>query len=219
MFLKVGHRGARGYETENTLTSFQKAIKLGANAIELDVRATADGVPVVFHDEDLKRVFGIETALNTCNFKTLQNITNGKIPSLQEALAFIGSKVLKIVIELKEVGIEDSVLDVAKKLNMSKRVIIASFHEEAVRAVRVLDSSIETGLIYAKHKNPVAAALELKAQYLIALYKLTHTKNIESAHKHGLKIIVWTINTKEEADAFKAKGVDGIASDIPDILQ
>jgi len=219
MFLKVGHRGARGYETENTLASFQKAIKLGANAIELDVRATADGVPVVLHDEDLKRVFGIETALNTCDLKTLQNITNGKIPSLQEALAFIGTKVQKIIIELKETGIEQEVLNIIISLKMQKKVIIASFHEEAVKAVRMLDSTIETGLIYARHKNPVAAALELKAQYLIALYKLTHTKNIESAHKHGLKIIVWTINTKEEAKDFKAKGVDGIASDMPDILQ
>ncbi|MDX9713801.1 MAG: glycerophosphodiester phosphodiesterase [Dissulfurispiraceae bacterium] len=218
MFLKVGHRGARAYETENTLASFQKAVELGANAVELDVRATADSVPIVFHDEDLKRVFGSDTVIARSSFSAIQQAGNSKIPSLQEALAFIGSKVQKIIIELKETGLEQQVLDVVNSLKMQKKVIIASFHEEAISTVRGLNSAIETGLIYAKHRNPVAAALELKAQYLIALYKLVHTKNIETAHKHGLKIIVWTINTKEEADAFRAKGVDGIASDMPDIL-
>ncbi|MBN2653674.1 MAG: glycerophosphodiester phosphodiesterase [Nitrospirae bacterium] len=219
MFLKVGHRGARAYETENSLTSFQKATDMGANAIEFDVRAAADGTPVVFHDEDLKRVFGIDDVIRNIDFATLKKITDNKIPSLQEALDFIGKKVQKIIIELKETGLEDKVIKVVNKLGISSHVIIVSFHEDALKSVRMLDSSVETGLIYAKHKNPVAAALELKAQYLIALYKLIHTKNIETAHKHGLKIIVWTINTKEEADAFKAKGVDGIASDMPDILQ
>ncbi|MCE5312933.1 MAG: glycerophosphodiester phosphodiesterase [Nitrospiraceae bacterium] len=218
MFLKIGHRGARAYETENTLASFQKAIKLGANAIELDVRATLDRQPVVFHDEDLKRVFGIDMTIAQTEFSKLQQISNSRIPTLKEALAFIGTKVQKIIIELKETGIEQEVLNVVSSLKMQKKVIIASFHEEAISATRMLNSTIETGLIYAKHKNPVAAALELKAQYLIALYKLIHTSNVESAHKHGLKIIVWTINTKEEADAYRAKGVDGIASDMPDIL-
>jgi glycerophosphoryl diester phosphodiesterase len=58
----------------------------------------------------------------------------------------------------------------------------------------------------------------LKAQYLVPLYKLTHTKNIEDAHKNNLKVIVWTINTQHEAKQYRDKGADGIASDKPDIL-
>ena len=65
---------------------------------------------------------------------------------------------------------------------------------------------------------PISSALKLKAQYLVALYKFTHTKNIGDAHKKNLKVIVWTINTKEEANEYRAKGVDGIASDKPDVL-
>jgi len=73
-------------------------------------------------------------------------------------------------------------------------------------------------LIYATHKNPIKAALELKAQYLVALYRFVHTANVQKAHQNGLKVIVWTINKPEEVEEYAAKGVDGIASDKPDIL-
>jgi glycerophosphoryl diester phosphodiesterase len=61
--------------------------------------------------------------------------------------------------------------------------------------------------------------LKLDARYLIPLYRFTHAKNVEDAHRNVLKVIVWTINTVEEAKEYKAKGVDGIATDKPDILK
>lgn len=218
MFLKVGHRGARMYEIENTIESFKKAIALGVNAIEFDVRKTKDGELVVIHDDNLKRIFGKEVAINQATLKELKQITENKLLTLAEALQFIDKKVEKILIELKEIGSEKDVLGVIKKEKLHDRVIIVSFHEDALSEVRRLDTKIETGLVYAKHKNPIASALKLKAQYLIPLYKLTHTKNIEDAHRNNLKIIVWTINTKQEAKVYMGKGVDGIASDKPDIL-
>ncbi|MEW6740932.1 MAG: glycerophosphodiester phosphodiesterase [Nitrospirota bacterium] len=218
MFLKVGHRGARAYEIENTIESFKKAIELGVNAIEFDVRKTKDGKLVVIHDDNLKRVFGKEIAINQATLKELKQITGNKIPTLAEALQFIDKKVGKILIELKEIGCGKNVLEVIKKEKLHDHVIIVSFHEDALSEVRRLDTKIETGLIYAKHKNPIASALKLNAQYLVPLYKLTHTKNIEDAHKNNLKVIVWTINTKQEAKAYMDKGADGIASDKPDIL-
>jgi glycerophosphoryl diester phosphodiesterase len=60
--------------------------------------------------------------------------------------------------------------------------------------------------------------VELKANYLLALYRFTHTANVQKAHKYGLKMVVWTINKPEEAEEYAKKGVDGIASDKPDIL-
>ncbi|MDI6728599.1 MAG: glycerophosphodiester phosphodiesterase [Thermodesulfovibrionales bacterium] len=218
MFLKVGHRGARAYEIENTIESFKRAIELGVNAIEFDVRKTKDKKLIVIHDDNLKRVFGKEIAINQATLKELKQITEDKIPTLAEALQFIDKKVEKILIELKEIGCEKNVLKVIKKEKLHNHVIIISFYEEALSEVRRLDTKIETGLIYAKHKNPIASALKLDTQYLVPLYKLTHTKNIQDAHKNNLKVIVWTINTKQEAKVYIDKGVDGIASDKPDIL-
>jgi glycerophosphoryl diester phosphodiesterase len=101
---------------------------------------------------------------------------------------------------------------------LQENVIIVSFIEEALRKVRELDGEVETGLLYVKHKNPVKAASELKASYLLPFYRFTHTANVKKAHENGLKIIVWTINKPEEAAEYRKKGVDGIASDKPDIL-
>lgn len=218
MFLKVGHRGARAYQIENTLESFKKAIELGVGAVELDVRKSKDGRLVIIHDDNLKKVFGKDILVNQATLKELKQLTENKIPTLEEALRFIDKKVEKILVELKEVGYEKKILEVIKKEKLKDRVIIVSFHEKALLNMRKLDKEIETGLIYSRYKNPIDAALKLNAQYLIPLYRFTHTKNIEDAHKNSLKVIVWTINTKQEVKEYIAKGVDGIASDKPDIF-
>jgi glycerophosphoryl diester phosphodiesterase len=84
--------------------------------------------------------------------------------------------------------------------------------------VRRFDGSIETGLIYARHDNPVAAALRLQSQYLVARSRFVGAKDIADARARNLKVIVWTVNTRAEAKRCRDKGVDGIVSDRPDIL-
>ncbi|OGQ76743.1 MAG: hypothetical protein A2235_00845 [Deltaproteobacteria bacterium RIFOXYA2_FULL_42_10] len=219
MFLKVGHRGAKAYEIENSLESFKKAVALGANAVELDVQKSKDGKLIIIHDDNLKRVFGKDVLVNLTTLKELKQLTENKILTLDEALRFIDKKVEKILVELKKEGFEKKVLEIIKKGKLKDRVIIVSFHEQALAEVRRLDKEIETGLIYAKHKNPIPTALKLNAQYLIPLYRFVHTKNVEDAHKNNLKVIVWTINTRKDVREYIAKGVDGIASDKPDILR
>jgi len=141
-----------------------------------------------------------------------------KIPTLEEALDFLDKKV-KILIELKETNFENRVIQLIEDKGLENNVIIVSFLEEALMKVRELKSDVKTGLIYARHKNPIKAALELRANYLLPLYRFTHTANIQKAHENGLKVIVWTINKPEEVSEYVKKGVDGIASDKPDILK
>jgi glycerophosphoryl diester phosphodiesterase len=220
IMLRIGHRGARAYEPENTLRSFKKAIEIGVDAVELDVRGTKDGQLVVIHDADVKKTTdgkGLVSELTLKEIKGFSAEKGEKIPTLKEALDFIDKKV-KVIIELKELGFEEEVLALVHKSDLQKNVIIVSFSEEALRKVKALDGEVETGLIYVRHKNPLKAALDLKASYLLPLYRFTHTANVEKAHENGLKVIVWTINTPEEVAAYAQKGVDGIASDKPDIL-
>jgi len=223
MFLKVGHRGAKAYETENTLESFRKAIELGANAIELDVRRSRDGKLIISHDDNLKKVFGKDRQINMATFEELKQLSSDRVPALEDALFFIDKKVDKILIELKETGYEKKVLDIIKKQRLKDRVIIVSFHEESLSNINKLDSEIEKGLIYtnfaSKIRDPARSAIKLNARYLVPLYRFVHTKDIERAHENNLKVIVWTINTKEEAMEYIVKGVDGIASDKPDIFK
>jgi glycerophosphoryl diester phosphodiesterase len=219
--LRIGHRGARAYEPENTLRSFKKALEIGVDAVEFDVRKTKDNQLVVIHDPDVKRTTdgeGLVSELTLDEIKGFSAEKGEKIPTLKEALDFLDKKV-KIVIELKETGYEEKVLAAVHQNALEKNVVIVSFKEEALRKAKDLDSQVETGLIYVKHKNPVKAALDLKASYLLPLYRFTHTANVQKAHENGLKVIVWTINKPEEAAEYQKKGVDGIASDKPDILK
>jgi glycerophosphoryl diester phosphodiesterase len=218
--LRIGHRGARAYEPENTLLSFKKALEIGVNAVEFDVRKTKDKQLVVIHDSDVKRTTdgeGLVSELTVKEIKELSTRKGEKIPTLKEALDFLDKKV-KIIIELKEAGFEEEVLSVIYEKGLQKNVIVISLIEKALRKVRDLDKQIETGLVYVKHQNPLRTALELKASYILPLFRFTHTKNIKKAHENNLKVIVWTINTHEEVAEFLKKGVDGIASDKPDIL-
>lgn len=219
--LRIGHRGARAYEPENTLRSFRKAIELGVDAVELDVRRTKDNEIVVIHDAEIDRTTngkGLVSELTLKEIKQLVTEKGEKIPTLEEALDYLDKKV-KILIELKETDLENTVINLIQEKGLEKNVIIVSFLEEALRRVRDLNDEVETGLIYARHKNPIKAALELRANYLLPLYRFTHTANIQKAHENGIKVIVWTINKQEEVLEYVKKGVDGIASDKPDILK
>ena len=218
--MKVGHRGARAYEPENTLRSFEKAIEFGVDAVELDVRRTKDDEIVVIHDANVSKTTNGEGSVNELTLEEIKQFVTEKgekIPTLEEALDFLDKKV-KILLELKEMGFEKKVLNLIHERGLDKNIVIVSFIEEALRKVRELDNKIETGLIYVRHKNPISAALELKASYLLSFYRFTHTSNVQKAHEKGLKVIVWTINNQEEVSDYVKKGVDGIASDRPEIL-
>jgi len=218
MFLKVGHRGAKAYETENTLESFRKAIELCANAVELDVRISSDSKLIVIHDDNLKKVFGKDVRIKESTLEELKQLTDNRIVTFDEALRFIDRKVEKILVELKETGYERDVLDIIRKEKLEDRVIVVSFHEEALANIRGFDKKIEIGLIYTKLKKPIDTALKLNAQYLVPLYRFVHRRDIAKAHKSNLKVIVWTVNTIIEVQNFIAKDVDGIATDKPDIF-
>jgi len=213
MFLKIGHRGARAYELENTLASFARAIELGANAIELDVRISKDERLVISHDDDLKKIYGKDVRIGEATLAELKQLTENRIASLEEALSLIDGKTEKILVELKETGYEQNVLDLIREKNLEDRVIIVSFHEKALARIRDLDDRIETGIIYTKFRKHIDTAIKLKAQYLLPLFRFVHRRDVAKAHKSNLKVIVWTINNRDEAVLYKAKDVDGIATD------
>jgi glycerophosphoryl diester phosphodiesterase len=218
--LKIGHRGARAYEPENTLSSFRRAVELGVDAIELDVRKTKDNEIVVIHNSDVNKTTDGSGAVSDFTLEEIKRFVTEKgehIPTLEEVLDAVGKRV-KVLVELKETGIEENVLDLIQRKRLIENVILISFHEDVLRKVRELNDTVTTGLIYVRHKNPIQSALDLKAEYLLPLYRFTHSANVKKAHEKGLKVIVWTINTKEEALEYKNKGVDGIATDRPDIL-
>ena len=145
--LRIGHRGARAYEPENTLRSFQKALELGVNGIEFDVRKTKDSKLVVIHDVDVKRTTngkGLVADLTLDEIKVLRTEKSEKIPTLEEALSLIDNKA-KILIELKEQNLEQDVLNTVCAKKLENNVIITSFLEDTLKKTRELNPQIETG--------------------------------------------------------------------------
>jgi len=143
--LKIGHRGAKAYEPENTLRSFTKAIELGVDAVELDARRTREGEVVVIHDAKVDKTTNGKGAVSDLTLNEIKQLVTDKgerIPTLDEALDFLDKKV-KIVIELKETGLEEKVLGLIHGKGLEKNVIIVSFQEEALRKVRELDNELD----------------------------------------------------------------------------
>jgi glycerophosphoryl diester phosphodiesterase len=128
-------------------------------------RALRDGEIVVIHDAEVDRATNGKGLVSELTLKEIKRLDAGKgekIPTLEEALDFLDNRV-KILIELKEAGIEEKVLKLVREKGLEKNVIIISFLEDALRRVRELDKDVETGFIFVKHENPVKTAMELKA--------------------------------------------------------
>lgn len=220
MVMKVGHRGAKAYKPENTLSGFAYAIELGVDAVEFDVRQTRDKKLIVIHDPGVDRVSNGKGLVSELTLKQIKELDVGgeKIPTLQEALDFLDKKLDKMLVELKESGYEKKVIEELKNRGIEDRAIIISFQEEALRNAREIDREIETGLVYVQHKKPIKSALELGAKYLMPKYQFIHTATVQKAHENGLKVVVWTVNEPEDVMTCLKKGVDGITSDRPDII-
>lgn len=218
-FLLIAHRGASSYEPENTLAAFRRAIDMGCDAIEFDVRFTKDGVPVVIHDEDLKRVSGLSKKVRELTLDEIKRIiVMGKehIPTVDEVLSEVGSKTI-IFMEIKELVDEKYIVRMLRDYNVIDRSLIISFNYEYLKMVKALDNSIEIGLLTYVRPLPIDEAVRLKAMAILPRYNLVTPNIVKDIHSKKLKIYTWTVNDVAIALKMKNFGVDGIATDDPAI--
>ena len=153
----VAHRGASAYEPENTMRAFRRALTMGADAIELDIRQSADGVIVVIHDENLKRVSGIEKRVRECTYDELSRIrifNSETIPKLEDVLSEFGTKTT-LFIEIKEVGLEEKLVSLLRQYSVIDNVLVISFLYTTLAKVKELEPRIEVGLITFKTPLPL----------------------------------------------------------------
>ncbi len=220
--LAIGHRGAAAHAPENTLLSFQTAWKMGADMIELDIRSTADGHVVCIHDEDLVRTCHTQGRVGETTLEVLRSLDAGRgerIPLLSEVLDFARGRVM-VNIEIKEQGVELAALDMVAEREMLNEVLFSSFIYETLVRIRDRETEAKTGMLYAKPPDdPVAKALEIKADAMNPLFLTVTPELVERAHSAGLKVYVWTVNDADVMTELLAIGVDGIISDMPDLAR
>ncbi|MBS7613985.1 glycerophosphodiester phosphodiesterase [Candidatus Bathyarchaeota archaeon] len=219
-FTVVAHRGASGYEPENTIKAIEKAIDMNADAVEVDVRLSKDGVPVVIHDETLNRTTNGSGRVDSYTSEQLKNFDAGKgekIPLLSEVLDMAHGRIC-LLLELKEIRVSKRALRVVESKGMLNQVMFTSFYEDALKAVAEANTSTYRGLIYAKPGNFILIAKSIGCLAVMPHYRLASLKTVEFAHRLKLKVNVWTVDDLETARELAERGVDSITTNKPGLI-
>lgn len=218
MIQKIGHRGAKGHVAENTLASFQKAIDMGVDGIELDVHLSSDGKVMVIHDDTVDRTTSKKGLVSDFNQKELERLG---IPTLEAVFDLVARKCF-INVELKTYETADKVADIIGKYLAEKGrhysdFIVSSFDWNALQQVHFLNDKIAIGVLTSTDLDlALAFAKFLKAYSIHPYYHLLSAENVRRMQSQNFKVYPWTINEPEDIIFAKSLQVDGIITDFPE---
>ena len=212
--IKIGHRGAKGHAAENTLASFEKAMEVGVDMIELDVFLSKDNIPVVIHDKTIDRTTISNGFVSDFLAIELQKLG---IPTLEDVFQLVNHQ-CDINVEIKEFEAVKSVLDLIHSNIFSKdKILISSFDWNALQEVRFHDSEIRLGVLTQTDVDlALAFAKFIKAYSIHPYYHLLTAENVAQMQSKNFKVFTWTVNEPEDIIFVKLLNVDGIITDFPD---
>jgi glycerophosphoryl diester phosphodiesterase len=223
--LCIGHRGACGHEPENTLRSIRRALEMGVDGIEIDVQRV-EGELVVFHDAKLDRTTNGRGYLKRQTFAYLRSLDAGageRIPTLREVTEAIARRAF-LNIELKGAGTARPVAELIAELMAREgwtpeHFIVSSFLRRELRDFRaVADPRIPVGVLLARPTRLwLRTARLFQASAIHPPVQLTSARFVERAHRHGLKVFAYTVNTPAGMERMRQMGVDGVFTDFPEL--
>jgi len=222
--LCIGHRGAMGYEPENTLLSIAKALALNVDWIEIDVYNIENHL-VVFHDRDLSRTTNGTGDICDRSFAYLRSLDAGKgqkIPTLPEVLDLVNRR-CGINIELKGINTAELVIKLIKEYIEQgwqyEDFLVSSFNHYELQKLKDTCPQIVIGiLIYGLPLNYLDIATELNAVAIIVESDFVTPKIVQNIQSKGFKIFVYTVNQPEQINAMKSLKIDGIFCNYPDLV-
>ena len=235
--LVLAHRGASAEAPENTLAAFRLALAQGADGVELDVILSADGVPVVIHDDTLDRTTTGAGPVSRLSLAELKALSAGyaacfgaqyqaeQIPTLAEVFAACGEQPL-INIELKHDRspgrqLAARVVDLIHAHGRQGRVIVSSFQFSSLRRLKALDPALPAGLLYMapvfgpRLSRCLAGALPHEAHHPSAIG--LSARDIAWCHQNGLRVNAWTVDAEPELRRLALAGVDGLITNRPGV--
>ena len=221
-FMIIGHRGAAGYEPENTLLSFRRAVDIGVDWIEFDLHRSADGHLVVIHDETVDRTTNGHGRVRDMTLGQLKGLDAGKgqqIPTLQEVIDLARGRV-RMIPEIKQEGIELELLDVIDRNGIVNDCMVASFHGYSIRRCKEFNPTLQTAAIFSH--LPIdfkAEALDVMADVLFLRKDIVSQALVEECHKNGFNVNIWNEDTPDEIRKYAAMGPDMMSSNYPDRLK
>ena len=220
----IGHRGAKGHEPENTLPSFQKALDLNVDGIELDVHVCKTGELIVIHDFTVDRTTngsGAVSELSLSEIKSLRINDEIEIPTLEEVLDLVGKKCF-INIELKGRHTAKAVSNLIEKYILEndysyEDFVVSSFQREELEMLFTINPKIHLGVL---SQASVSQALEwataFSAKAIHPHFSLLTPENVQKAQEQGFKVYTWTLNETEDIERIKTYNVNGIITDFPE---
>jgi len=224
----IAHRGASAEAPENTAAAFRLALAAGVDGVELDVRLSSDGVPVVIHDHLLERTTdgrGPVGALSLAELRDLdagrwfaQEFAGQRIPTLDEALALL--RPVRVIVEVKRgplpsPGIAGRVAAVISESG-HPAVTVSSFDHPLLLEVREHLPQVRTAVLYvARPVDPLRMALDAGAALLHPHWSLLSPDVVDAAHAAGLEVETWVVDEPEEMARIVAMGVDGVMTNHP----
>ncbi|MGW4221891.1 glycerophosphodiester phosphodiesterase [Streptomyces bauhiniae] len=215
----VAHRGDPYRFRENTLASLRSALDRGADAVEIDVRLTRDGVPVLLHDDTLKRLWEIDRPLSTLTAAQVTELTAGGIPTLAEALsATEGTRVMADLCGGVTPRAADRVLDTVRQAGAEDRVYYSS-GPQSLLTLRAAAPAAELALTWTSKARPRPALLTaLRPHYLNYRFSLVDRDLSHRVHKEGYLLSVWTPDTAHSMRKLLSLGADSITTNRIDTL-
>jgi glycerophosphoryl diester phosphodiesterase len=231
-----GHRGSSGREPENTIPAFHRALADGANALELDIHQSADGEFVVIHDADGQRTAGETARIRDLTLPQLKRWNVGRshsslvqsyqLPTLGEVLQEFPGVRMSVDFKPRNLRAIPALLELIGRHNAETHVILASFHERVIRAIRNAGYRGRTALsrceIACLRFLPFPLARRLvrgdavQAPPSAGPFRLDGDGFLDRCRYLGLRADYWVINTQEEARSLLARGATGIMTDLPD---
>ncbi|GAA0959578.1 glycerophosphodiester phosphodiesterase [Virgisporangium aurantiacum] len=230
--LAFAHRGGAERGDENTTAAFERAVSMGYRYLETDVHATADGVVVVFHDDDTGRLLGRPGRirdLRWADLATLRVAGSAVVPRLDEVLA--GWPDVRFNVDIKDDPAVDPTVDLVRRSGATDRVLLASFSTRRLVRVRTTFPTVATSLGmrevvrlwfasrvgrgFAVPPSVVAAQVPLRYRRV----RVADRRFLAHAHRLGLQVHVWTIDDPGTMGRLLDLGVDGIMTDRIEVLR
>ena len=239
-FTIIAHRGASAYFPENTMVSFEGAIALGADMVELDVQLTSDGKVVVFHDEKISRCTNGRGRIADYTLVELEKLDAGSwfdkkyagvcVPTLVEVLKLCKNKIaVNIEVKTEAVtdaisgGIEEKCLRIVDKIAMREHVVFSSFDPHAVQHLKQIDSQMPAAVLFEKKyygsQLPSEIIASLGADAINCSQRELSKKWLADLKHHGIPVNVYTVNDEKSMRRLLALGIDGIFTNCPDVLK
>jgi glycerophosphoryl diester phosphodiesterase len=232
--LVTSHAACKGHAPENTLVGIEAALRLGADAIEIDVHCTSDGAVVLIHDDTVDRTTDGAGNIHEMTLDVVRTLDAGarqfapkfhgaKVPMLTEVLDLTKGKAL-LQIEVKQAGIESQVADVVRAADAIADCEVHSFYPRVVRAMRVVEPRIAAALLtdgrrVVDWQEFFGFALSLNAQGVSVYYAFATPEIVRQGQRRSLTFMTWTVDAEADMEQMCVAGVDSICSNFPDLVR